>query len=879
MPRNLSLGKPYNLYNLHEIQNKVYLVYLVYNLKKENFMSKESKITLTGGTFFTILTKSKKRGTSKREQLHGQTNPLSETNMLEDLMHIASPMLYTPNSESTIKTNTSQFKSCDVDSTSWLCFDDENLIEEFEENLQKDFQNSLKRVSDFTNRYFETSHEFIIKKLGKQLLSMIKLDTSISDEQEFYFISYKNPIKKREIINEKRFSLEGVILGIWYYIVVNKIKNSNGKSTLNLWESNLDEPYSLKNIHKICDDITVFSFSNEDSFLITENITINAITSIDEKKAYLYKLKNKFENIKTLYYKENSRSFYDFYVCNNLSYEGKKIRDHYATRSDYKKTALNVNVFSLMRDYSNFLLITGTGGIGKSMMMRHFLLNSIDEYPRHNMIPIFISLKNFSKDKELIDFIFDNVRSLFNISKNQLITLLINGEIILLLDGLDEIKIGELSNFEYQLEMLTDKYSSNCFVITSRPYQSFVSFYRFHELKLMPFEKHQALDLVNKLEFRTDEPQIKANFYNLLETELFETHKEYAENPLLLTIMLMTFEQYAEIPKKMHIFYREAYLTLCQKHDASKGLYKRTLKTEISNEKFTEYLMEFCCRTYKDEKFEFTYDEGEKYFKQIKNKVQNLDDKLCYDDYIWDLEKNMCLLYQESRKYHLIHRSFQEYFCALYFSKQKDKHLESIGKFFENKSIRMMNDQTFDMLYDMIPEKIEEYIFLPWIKELLKCPKGENEYLNFLSKIFPVLEYVIGDMDFNATNLSNSFLYDFISETYKFKTDRILDDFPLIEEFVRRKTVTLINNDSEDECIDIEDLDLEDGYEPVPDGYLLEFAVEQLLDENEVYHELINLLCSDECQFKQEYNSLKKLLSKLEQKANNSKLDFLDFLD
>ena len=842
-------------------------------------MSIESNITLTGGTFFNILTKAKKRGPSKKEQLSGISNHLGETNMLEDLMHIVNPDLFTPYSDATLKTNTSQFKSCDIDFTNWLCFDDENFIEEFEESLKKDYHIVLKRVSDFTNKYFETSHEFIVRKLGKQLLSIIKLDDSISDEQDFYFISYKNPVKKREIVDEKRFSLEGIILGIWYYIITKKITNKIGKDTINFWENNSEHQYSLKNIHKTCDEITIYSFSNEDSYLISENVTINAITSIDEKNNYLYKLKTKFEKIKTLYYKESSRNFYDFYVCNNLSYEGKKIRDHYTCKTDYKKTATNVNVFTLMRDYSNFMLITGTGGIGKSMMMRHFLLNAIDEYSRQKMIPIFISLKNFSSKIELIDFIYENVKSLFDISKNQLITLLTNGEIIFLLDGLDEIKIGELSNFEYQLELFTDKYSSNCFIITSRPYQSFVSFYRFHELKLMPFEKNQALELISKLEFRTDEPQIKANFYNLLETELFNTHREYAQNPLLLTIMLMTFEQYAEIPKKMHIFYREAYLTLCQKHDASKGLYKRTLKTDISNEKFTEYLMEFCCRTYKDEKFEFTYDEGEQYFKIIKNKPQNILDKLTFEDYIWDLEKNMCLLYHESRKYHLIHRSFQEYFCALYFSKQKDKHLENIGTFFENKRIRMMNDQTFDMLYDMIPEKVEEYIFLPYIKKLLNCPEDENEYLYFLSKIFPILEYVIGEMNFDATNLADSFLYDFIAKTYKFETDRNIDNFPLIEEFIKRRTVTLLNNDCEDEYIDIEDLDLEDGYNPIPDGYLLDFSIEQLLDHEGKYYEIIDLLTSDECHFKQEYNSLKKLLNDLEQKANSSKLDFLDFLD
>lgn len=46
--------------------------------------------------------------------------------------------------------------------------------------------------------------------------------------------------------------------------------------------------------------------------------------------------------------------------------------------------------------------------------------------------------------------------------------------------------------------------------------------------------------------------------------------------------MLLTFEQYAEVPSKMHIFYREAFAALSVKHDASKGAYKRVLKTGLN---------------------------------------------------------------------------------------------------------------------------------------------------------------------------------------------------------------------------------------------------------------------------------------------------------
>ena len=95
---------------------------------------------------------------------------------------------------------------------------------------------------------------------------------------------------------------------------------------------------------------------------------------------------------------------------------------------------------------------------------------------------------------------------------------------------------------------------------------------------------------------------------------MFITHREFTENPLLLTIMLMTYEQFADIPSKMHVFYREAYVAMSQKHDASKGAFKRALKTGLTADQFADYMAEFCARTYRDEKYEFTDILFDKYF-------------------------------------------------------------------------------------------------------------------------------------------------------------------------------------------------------------------------------------------------------------------------
>ncbi|MBS6373828.1 MAG: hypothetical protein KH431_04360 [Erysipelotrichaceae bacterium] len=128
------------------------------------------------------------------------------------------------------------------------------------------------------------------------------------------------------------------------------------------------------------------------------------------------------------------------------------------------------------------------------------------------------------------------------------------------------------------------------------------------------------------------------------------------------------------------------------------------MKTGLTADQFADYFAEFCARSYRDEKFEFTDILSDKYFNTLHERSRGTT-AVSASAFRDDLVENMCLMFYESGKYHFTHRSFQEYFCALYFSKQKDKILKPIGDFFEMKQTRA-TDKTFSMLYDMIPDKV-----------------------------------------------------------------------------------------------------------------------------------------------------------------------------
>lgn len=72
------------------------------------------------------------------------------------------------------------------------------------------------------------------------------------------------------------------------------------------------------------------------------------------------------------------------------------------------------------------------------------------------------------------------------------------------------------------------------------------------------FSNEQALQLIDKLEYCPEEPRFKQQFREKLEKEYFRTHSGFVRNPLLLTLMLMNYRRFADVPEKKYVFYEQA---------------------------------------------------------------------------------------------------------------------------------------------------------------------------------------------------------------------------------------------------------------------------------------------------------------------------------
>ena len=837
---------------------------------------------LCGGTFLTLILQSRKPTASRRQRTQGITDIFREPDVLFELVKLVQPDYIRPAGD-TFKTYTTNYKKCSDYTPDDLKFENKMVVAAFLARLATDFATELNKATEFANQFIDissTTQNHVL--LVKRLIELILDDKSIPVTAQFAVCKDGSLVNKSELAAVTEVYLPAFLLSVWKFIVTERKDNSIGANTISAWQhpmvqnryAGIGGSMISQELHVTCDEY-IAPFNSLPEVLDAEKQVSSPIEKfvMPDVYTYLRNAENKYSTIKTLLYNDHPKPFYDFYVCNEIRCGTMNSRD---VRHPQNVCRIEGATVATIAQHTNFAIIIGTGGLGKSMMMRHLMLNALANFDDLKLFPVFVQLKDYDETvPTLFDYMYSKIRIFdSSLTSNQFEQLLVNGSCLLLFDGLDEIGAGYAKMFERELEALADNYSKNMFILSSRPFQSFVSYGRFSLLRLMPFSPRQAMKLIVRLEFRPDEPAIKEKFLAILEKSLFRTHRSFTENPLLLTIMLLTFEQFAEVPSKMHVFYREAFEVLAKRHDASKGAYKRALKTGLSADAFADYFAELCFRSYNDEKFELTAEEFAGYYNVLNVRLMSNDKKTSASDFLEDLCSNLCLMYFEGDRYHFTHRSFQEYFCALFFSKQKDKFIPKLGDFFEKHQRRMYGDGTFDMLYDMITEKVEEFIFLPFLSALFdKCDRADG-YWTFLEEMYPRITYSSErELQFRRSRFlePRSFIFSKALEKGGFKGDaNSLTDLPYydsleVERLTRIRQTAIFSRHGEE-------MDIEEKEEDA--GYICRFDVAEIRQHPEEYDELLDELNDDKFVYKKQYHAAHRYLKELaaKQKTENDSL-------
>ena len=353
------------------------------------------------------------------------------------------------------------------------------------------------------------------------------------------------------------------------------------------------------------------------------------------------------------------------------------------------------------------------------------------------------------------------------------------------MDGYDELYSENQKDFFKKLNDFCDKYPENHYILSSRPYSKseFIEFQRFAVLKAVPFTKEQAISLITKIEYPDEE--LKNKFIRDLENGLYDRHESFASNPLLLNIMLSTYNDYAEIPQKLHLFYYQAFDTMLSKHDATKS-YRRKMLSDLSSDTFKEYFAIFCFLTYQKAKTEFTFPEIEDIFKKFPPRIKNV---LNIGNFIHDLENCLCVLYKEGNRYKFSHRSFQEYFVAYFLNIQTDSKMRDYSfLLIESGKFSSSADSVFFMLEDMNTQRFNNNILIPLLTRFEEAKSKDEDLFEYYILNLPVKidispdpsnsSFVLGF--FGATDKLQRFIYYFFTNTFYYPAYHTIDSNPLI---------------------------------------------------------------------------------------------------
>ncbi|WP_375328721.1 NACHT domain-containing protein [Microcystis sp. BLCC-F210] len=359
------------------------------------------------------------------------------------------------------------------------------------------------------------------------------------------------------------------------------------------------------------------------------------------------------------------RDYYDENLENKYR-ESKQRRFNF--RDDGKKDGL------LLANQEQYLMVLGDPGIGKSTFLRKVGLEALkgnkDSY-QHPLTPVLLELKNFKENEINIQALIEEefkICGFPNVEKN-ISNKLEKGELLILLDGLDEVPTANVYNVIEKIKDFVDRYHKNRFILSCRT-AARTHLRRFTDIEIVEFDDQQIQSFIehwfsSELDRKNETAK---NCWELLQKEEYKSAKELAHTPLLLTFLCLVYDENQSFPTNRSRLYQDALRILLEKWSAEKRLPNRGLVYEnLSIEQEEILLSEIAYQNFVADKL---FLEKREVVKQIKDHLkQNLNapQHLDGEKVLKTIEIEQGILVERARDvYSFSHLTLQEYLTAQY---------------------------------------------------------------------------------------------------------------------------------------------------------------------------------------------------------------------
>jgi hypothetical protein len=396
---------------------------------------------------------------------------------------------------------------------------------------------------------------------------------------------------------------------------------------------------------------------------------------------------------------------------------------------------------------SQYLMVFGGPGIGKSTFLRKVGLEALKGNQgnyQHRLIPVFLELKKFKEseiniqaliEKEFEICGFPDVQK--NVSKK-----LKKGELLILLDGLDEVPTENRENVIEKIQDFVDQYKENRFILSCRTAARTTNLNRFTNIEVAEFDDQQIQAFIEHW-FSSEadqEAEIAKNCWELLTQSEYEAAKNLAHTPLLLTFLCLTYRRTLSFPTNRSSLYERALRIFLEEWSAEKQLTShRNLVYEGLNIDLEEGLLSEIAYLNFVENHLFM--EKRELVKQIKIHLQqnlNAPQTLDGEKVLKTIESEQGILVEQaSDVYSFSHLTLQEYLTARYIV-ENDLY-ENIVK---NHLTETRWHEVFLLISGLLRGKVNQLFKADHL--LLAMEKEAHNYLkNSLgkSKLIPILQW------------------------------------------------------------------------------------------------------------------------------------------
>lgn len=188
--------------------------------------------------------------------------------------------------------------------------------------------------------------------------------------------------------------------------------------------------------------------------------------------------------------------------------------------------------------------------------------------------------------------------------------------------------------------------------------------------------------------------------------------------PLLVTLLVMSYKSFQELPEQLSEFYESIFQVLLQRHDGVKPGFKRLRRCPLNDFQYRIVFERLCFDSEFHAASLFTDDDIHKLAAlAIERTHFNCDP----DKYLEDIIKVTCLILKDGGQYRFIHRSVQEYYAAAFIRHASEPAaMKFYGQMIAYGPYSLLQ-QELHFLAEIDEYRYNKFFYLPYLCDILCC--------------------------------------------------------------------------------------------------------------------------------------------------------------